>query len=395
MPCTWAGSCCAMYTMRTGGGHPALTLRAARVLVWLWMVDVVRPLGMRTAPLAAELAMARSEGVALRISSQGGWMGGAWCPSRWWSFAGRRRAYSWERRGTRRDGVPALKGGGLPPAAGDDAERGRRVRLVPGRVDGRGAVLLLVVVVLLAARVGGFTGCDERKASCLGRETGWREATTVYSAYYSPAPFPFFCPLARLRLRLLTLSFLYPSPLSKPGVNYVRGSLNWGPRRSSTRSPIRTAGARSLRWALYAGGDVHGAVRVVLPAYVLLSRRGVVLERGGRRCVSPVFLRALRGHIGSAACACTLLRDGASRASCVADGVPCLSARVGCVRPSSRTGRGAALTAAGRGCRFVGGGRDGVVVAPAIRRLVFFSLLFFLLLFVHLHLCVLVGSSLS
>ncbi|KAJ7280567.1 hypothetical protein C8J57DRAFT_1711658 [Mycena rebaudengoi] len=183
MPCTWAGSCCAMYTMRTGGGHPALTLRAAHVLVWLWMVGVVRPLGMRTAPLAAELAMARSEGVALRISSQGGWMGGAWWPSRWWSFAG----------------------SGLSPAAGDDAERARAY--LPRPIDGSGvelaetAFLAAGFLVLLAMMQSGGV-------ACVSSQGGWMGA-----ARYSWSS---YC----LRLR---------SAAAATGVNYVRGSLTWGP----------------------------------------------------------------------------------------------------------------------------------------------------------------------
>ncbi|KAJ7244299.1 hypothetical protein C8J57DRAFT_1243003 [Mycena rebaudengoi] len=74
-------------------------------------------------------------------------------------------------RDTRRDGGSTLDGGGGPPR--DGVERGLRVRLVHGRVDGRGAVLVVVVVVLLAAGVGSFTDCrDERKAAYLGWMTG-------------------------------------------------------------------------------------------------------------------------------------------------------------------------------------------------------------------------------
>ncbi|KAJ7244254.1 hypothetical protein C8J57DRAFT_1242961 [Mycena rebaudengoi] len=99
--------------MEARGNGPRI--RDTRVL----KVDVLPPLGMRTSPLAA--TMARSGGIT-SISS-GEWMGGAWCSSR-------RRP-------------------GLPPAAGDDgAGRGHRARLVPGQVDGLGAVLLVVVIVL-------------------------------------------------------------------------------------------------------------------------------------------------------------------------------------------------------------------------------------------------------
>ncbi|KAJ7244312.1 hypothetical protein C8J57DRAFT_1476875 [Mycena rebaudengoi] len=112
-------------------------------------------------------------------------------------------------RDTRRDDGSALDGGGGLPR--DGVERGLRVRLVHRRVDGRGAVLVVVVVVLLAAGVGGFTGCrDERKAAYLG----WMTSSTW-------SPF-FFMPDERRGAG---------DRLSRADnrINYVRSSLNWGP----------------------------------------------------------------------------------------------------------------------------------------------------------------------
>ncbi|KAJ7262541.1 hypothetical protein C8J57DRAFT_1632418 [Mycena rebaudengoi] len=91
------------------------------------------------------------------------------------------------------------------------------------------------------------------------------------------------------------------------------------------------AGAVSLlrAGAMCAGGDGGVALRVVLPAYVLLSRRGVLLERGG--VLRPTFL------VG-----------GMRRA-----------------RPSLRAGLLRSLR-----------GRDDVVAVPAIRQYRLFSSLF-------------------
>jgi hypothetical protein len=96
-------------TMEARGNGPSYPKQCVFCLdffcfCWIWcggegvwmVVDVVRPLGMPTSPLTyCRLLNKGWHGAgALPASLPGGWMGGAWGPSRRWSCAGRRRDFS-------------------------------------------------------------------------------------------------------------------------------------------------------------------------------------------------------------------------------------------------------------------------------------------------------------